>query len=426
MKNLFFPAVFGSVFLLTLLSCSKEDKEFPVIDAKFSAQKEMYFVGDTLLMFGTYTDNKGIASVRVDLVNDESMVYASADAYRTGKPQKKLYLPHIIILNDSTIQSGVYRLRITVNDGTNESVRYLGVNVTGIPKRLNGWMIYDEDNGLIRIRTVDSLYQMNDFFTTSGNLIAFGYQSVKKQVYIADNTALTMTAYKYPDMSSQWTYSPLYPFFSFAQTDSIAFTGTYDGMIRGFDFSGAVKFTGNTLMSGVFPVKILCVNNFVYSIQTNPSGGVYLVAYNLQTGQIVQSTTLSFLPVDICKCDNNSIFLLKQNAATATIYQYSITNNSVFLLKQINESCMSMCYLEDKHIVVGGTSYVYDYRYTINSATQAFYMPEVRKMYFDPLTGALAGINNQKVFFTSKTFQNVRVILLNSSNKCGILPMYNK
>jgi hypothetical protein len=376
-------------------------------------------------VIASYSDDNKISQVTVDLINNKSFTVGNASSYKSSEKKKFVSLVHEIIITDSTLKSGDYRVRINASDGAQSANKFLSLKLAGIPRRLTGWMFYDEENGIIRLRTIDSLRQVQEHYSTPGLLVGVNYHSVKNQLYITQNTSLTMQTYQYPSMAFRWNLSSLSPFYGLGQSDSTLYLGTYDGKIRGYDFAGINTFNADALMGGLYPVKIMEIGKYVYTIQNGLGGGNFLVVYNKITGAIIQSTTLAFLPQDFCRCDDNSIFLLKKNSFTSEIFLYTISTNATFMAKQINEPALSMCYLSDKHIVLGGTSWVYDYRYTTNSAVQAFYMPQAHRLCYEPITSTLCGITTEKIFFCSSNYQSVQVILNNTTVKSGIFPTYN-
>lgn len=416
---------FFTVIVFLLFACKKEDTQSPNISAEIFMAKQVYSIGDTIRVLGSYSDDNKITQVTVDLINDKSLKVGNASSYKSSEKKRFVTLSHEIIITDSTLKSGEYRVRLIASDGTQSTSKFLSIRLAGIPRRLTGWIFYDEENGIIRLRTIDSLRQIQDHFSTPGLLVGVNYHSVKSQLYITQNTSLSMQSYQYPSMAFRWNLSSLSPFYSLGQSDSTLYIGTYDGIIRGYDFTGINTFQADAMVGGLYPTKIMEVGKYLFTLQSGLGGGNYLVVYNKNTGGIIQSTILSFIPQDFCRCDDNSIFLLKKNSFTSEIFLYTISTNAVFMAKQINEPALSMCYLSDKHIALGGSSWVYDYKYASNSAVQAFYMPQAHRLYYEPITSTLSGITFEKIFFSTADYTSVQTILYNTSVKSGIFPTYN-
>jgi hypothetical protein len=326
--KLYIPIFTGIAFLL--FACKKEDTQSPTLTAEIFKAKQVYNIGDTIKVIATYSDDNNISQVTVDLINDKSLTVGNASSYKSSEKKKIVSLIHEIILTDSTLKSGDYRVRILVSDGAQSASKFLSLKLAGIPRRLTGWIFYDEENGIIRLRTIDSLRQVQEHYSTPGLLVGVNYHSVKNQLYITQNTSLTMQTYQYPSMAFRWNLSSLSPFYGLGQSDSTLYLGTYDGKIKGYDFAGINTFDADALMNGLYPTKIMEVGKYVYTIQNGLGGGNYLVVYNKNTGAIIQSTTLSFLPEDFCRCDDNSIFLLKKNSFTSEIFLYTISTNATF------------------------------------------------------------------------------------------------
>ena len=244
------PVILGVLFG----ACKKDPaNEAPRITILSPAESASLTVPDTLLVVVEASDDHGLSSVSVTLLDQNDIpVTAGVSASASGTAATRtLALP----VTSEQLTSGIYKLFASVTDGALNAKDVRSLHVTAAPRRLRAvFTLSVPGSGSLALHRTDSTGQTTLVSTWPNDLGGAAISSTAQRLFIAGGASGDLRAYAADGASIAWQRPNLssigQPWFTSVDlgADGRLYVGHDDGTLRGFQASN-----GTGIFTAVLP-----------------------------------------------------------------------------------------------------------------------------------------------------------------------------
>jgi len=194
--------------ILLFLGCRKrnEDSVSPVIQLEIPTTGATFYYLNNIPIRASIKDDMQLVSVTIEITNAQNIRFLESETF--GPDNKTFDLSYNISHNDVYLTSGTYYVKITANDGENESIAFREIQLIEAPRILERIFIV-RNNG--SATTIDSLYNNTLFpcFNFNQTYLFGGIDSRSQQAVISSNDVSSMESFSFPDFEILNTAFPL-------------------------------------------------------------------------------------------------------------------------------------------------------------------------------------------------------------------------
>lgn len=365
---------FYLVFLLALVfftSCLKDqDSVYPNIQILLPSPGEKFDIPGKIPVAATISDDQVIEWITVGLTGpDQKPVLPVQDFYPANN---RIDLKTDYFLNDLSLSSGAYELRITVHAGALTSNAFVPVVILGIPRELDRILVLTSAGERLNVWSQQS-GSREWMFGVLGDYAGSVVSSQYHQLYITGNHQLNMVCYDLADALPVWEVRPTtdppyhHPFHLFPGNRRV-YVSFRQGFIRGYDYAGIVKFA--TSFSDYYePAALIEHNNYLIADVKEKSGHERsIVCYHLTSGDERFRMKTDMEVVKFHPLDNDCVYALGNVGNMGAIYIYNTATNHLRSPHPFpQERILASQVIDNGRLIIAADSNVYLYQYQGNS-----------------------------------------------------------
>lgn len=322
------------VLILFSTGCKKEaeDGSSPEIIFNRPHTGDQFFFQDAIPVKANVTDDKNLESIRIQITNAQNQVFLQSILYKNEGTSKSIETA--IFVDDIYLESGTYFVKITANDGINESVAFQEIQIYGQPRTLEKVYVVRQLN--TTNMTLDTVNQngyqivMSMFLKYAGGAL----DSRNKVMMILnkyDNSIFLFDAFDFGALVSFNTFISDENYFQSSTYDEKTFeffAGTSDGLLYKMDENGSVvNAIQNVTNDNIIYVQV--TENYIYTLTESFIGERNMNVYYRHGGTLYHSTTVNFEVTGIVKLQDENHILIAGNESTSTFKIYNNETNAL-------------------------------------------------------------------------------------------------
>ena len=227
-------------FLVILSSCGKKSDETPPsVSILAPTELEEFSVGDSIRVIADISHGSPLSSIKVSLLNSNSIsvldpiyIFPGTNSYQLDS-----FFPI-----DENLESSIYTLLVSANDGINTRNVYRKISITGLER------FFEQVVAICRPNTLKTLVYAIDDDGAYENIksLDYGYidsdiSSGQRQLYILKPAPDVLYAYNLEDLSEDYSVAayPPYPFFyDVGYYNSATYVSNGNGEVKAYDGNG--------------------------------------------------------------------------------------------------------------------------------------------------------------------------------------------
>lgn len=331
MKSIFKILILSFFTGQVFISCKKDkDAVPPVISVLSPRDNNSFSVFDTLEVNADISDDSQLASVSIQLMNENLTPALSLSRKTVSGKNYSLRADYIIY--DSRLLSGIYYLRVTASDGENETKEYVKLYISESASSSQGIFIISTPGTVVNVSFLDSALNAQPFITRYCDYTASCVSSKNQYINLLGEVICGLNSFRIKDKVSQWDEPAMGSSTYFTHLDfynEISYVSYYGGNIRGFDKNGATQFSAVS-NAGYYPLKTFLHNTYLLVEEREKSGPGKRISVFYSTGSYRQSVSLPADVVAFAGKDDDNVFLFGNEGAQGKILLYKISGNTLW------------------------------------------------------------------------------------------------
>lgn len=333
------------------------------------------------------SDDVQLKSASIQLLNEN--LTPAQSILKTAAQGKKFSLSLNYEIYDPDLSSGNYYLKISASDGENDSKEYVKIFISGTPTVRTGLIVVSgQSQYQVRISVLDSSFTPSEFATLSCDYTSSCVSSKYQYVNILGETTCGLNSFRVSNKAIQWNIpsvgsSPYFNHLDFY--NQISYVCFNNGMIRGFDKDGSIRFSATT-SGGNKPQKTFLHNSGLLAEESGPVNSRQLSLY-YNTGYLAQYIPINVEVVAFFKLDDNHVFLFGNKNLQGEILLYKTGQNELwapFSLPQGN-TIREVEQINSGTYLVALEDAIYKYDYSPVNFSKHIDRPNVEKIEFDEI-----------------------------------------
>lgn len=406
LRNLFTSFLFVFALTVLLYACKKEEDTIPPVVNISSPYDNQYFsVHDTMSVSASVSDETGLKSVSVVLVNENLVPVQQVREVQVNNKEMQFTLQEVIY--DIYLESGVYYIRIAASDGYNTTNDYRQVNITAAPRERKGIIFTSNDASSVSVFAADNALAITPKIVLPGDYSASAVNSYYQDLYVAGKYSGKVNAVSMTANSVKWNIPVIQgsvPYFTNVYNDgNYSYVSYYDGNLRGYDHNGVLRYTA-TAAQNFYPVKSLHHEEYIITEQHDKTSPVRkLVVYYATNGTGKQETSLLSQDVkELYSKDADNVFVFGNNGSQGVIEIYSMSGNGFWSPHTLPTGrLLSVTQVDSNTYLIGHeNNIVYKFQYLPLSLTSFINGVTANAIEYDPVMNqvVVADNNNLRLF----------------------------
>ena len=232
-----------------MLGCKKDkDAQAPIVKIISPNENQNFMVGDTIQLNFEITDETKIESVNISIVDENQIPILPTSLLLNISNGSKLNEP--IPIDNTAIASGNYFISIRVSDGKNEQTYFRKIYINELPLKRKAVFFISENSGQFQVNKIDSAFAIQFAYPLSGDFIGSVIDSKNKLLVTAGEFTGKLQSANTQSYSVNWSENPITsstPYYrSISRGNDLNFVSYATGFIKGFDYTGAIKYTSTS------------------------------------------------------------------------------------------------------------------------------------------------------------------------------------
>lgn len=409
------------VFLLflVLVSCKKqEESSIPVI-AYFSPEHNQQFtVFDSIRVVADIADEKIIASVRVNLTDENFIAVSPSQTYFPNATSFSLntYL-HI---SDDKLIGGSYYVLIRADNGTNFKNQYQQIHISALEREYEQTVVIT-DGGLnsLNVFGTEDFESTSSLFSVNGDFVASEISSVEHLLFIAGKNLTNVNAWNLETNSLSWAIdiTPGNPMHNKGclYFDELLYTSYNYDYIHGYIVGGQLGFS-TSIDEFDAPGRIYKHNEFiVVEVQKKNGHNPFIATYFELTGNEKQRRFMAFDVIDFYSADANNVIIIANQDGNGEIYTYDVNNDILTHMTGVQEKVNASVQTGTKDIVLSGNSSTYLYSMEFGHLVTILNKGSQVLAYEEFSESIIAGMNKKIEVYSYPEMVNQKTLLFSDT-----------
>ena len=371
-----FRVVILLIVLINIFSSCRKDKDdiLPVVIISSPSENQVFSALDTIPIVATIEDETNLELVEIVVCDNNKAPVLSPV---TIKPEEKnISINLLYIMDDITLASGNYYLRIKAFDGINTVTKYRTIQVSEVAREMKYIYIMSYFNSTtIQLQrkiigdSLENLFYVNSDYCSTASNSKFQLYSTCGKIY-GD-----MNIYDVSSNTLQWSVpvvsDPPFPYFTNnTMFNNLFYCSFYNGSIKGYQNNGTQIFA-SMAPTGSYPVKLFANEDYVFADHACYSGqerrfGVY---YN-SSGAMKQQLTTDFEITNMFQKNNDELIVFGNGNGQGIVKIYSISNNGFWDPHALPTGLINdAVQIDENNYIFSLGGNLYKYQYNMNSLT---------------------------------------------------------
>ena len=359
-----------SLSVVFAFSCKKKEVGIPGVVYYKPYENQVFNFDDTISVHCLVSDEIGIESVKLVLVNSDFSPIGNAFFYYPGSSEFELETDYPI--PPATIRETDNYLLVVADNGTKFKNKYLAIHVNPLEKELENVIVLSRPSDQqIMVSTVDPTNgNIEEVLNVNGSYAGSALDSDEHQLYLAGKEILNLQAYGLSSYELEWEIAPD-PFIPMHNAGclhfyEVLFLANNFYSIKAYTAWGQQVFTAN-VMEDEKPGRLFRFNEFVFcDMQSKSNGTSHLVTWYVNSSAEKQRLFTNFEVVDYAAAFDNGIFLAVNSLENSSIKLYDPESNVITDLVLLPNEILSMVKTGEGEVLIGAGPDVFLYSYPEN------------------------------------------------------------
>jgi hypothetical protein len=372
--------VLALVFLLC--SCRKDsDTEAPVITLQAPVENSQYQAYGDIEVKGTVTDNRQLASVRIQLL--DMNLTPALPSLQLSPEGKSVQLNHAYPLHSLHLVTGEYYLLVQAGDGVQSSNRYVKVFVHAAPREFRFLLAVTRSGTQLRVLQIDTALQVSTKLNLQADYMRSACNSKHGQFYIIGRHTGQLAVYDVNDWLLKWNVpvvlNPPFAWFSgFMLRNGYAWAGYQAGRYEKYNAYGSQLSSVNTA-STWSPQKFCIAGDKLLVEEKNQAGPERMISvYYESTGTPAGDTWVNGAVVELFMLSETIVCIIYNDVTgQARLVLYNVPANTSWEPSSVFDPGRALCAIQvGPDVLIGHESGLY--RFVAASATLFQIVPGLR------------------------------------------------
>lgn len=322
------------LFLVCCFSCKKEtnDNQPPVITINSPKANQSFGAIGTIKIEAMVADNEKLTSVYIALRDANNINVGNTISLSPNS--KSINLSEELVLTDKYLKSGFYTLKVSANDGENQTDKYVDISITEFQRSRNGLVVFSNSGFATEITKLNNSFNSSLLSSVSGDFLDGALNSYNQQVLSCGNVSGNLISFDVLTATQSWNVNNLnagFPYFtSFAQHQNEVFVGYYNRDIKSFNQHGNQSFSAQAFVNSYVKKLYVHQDNLLITAQHEISGGtsrlvVYYLSGFMKDNMVLNEDVRSFFSFS-----TNEIVLFSNAFSTGKLLVYNILTNATW------------------------------------------------------------------------------------------------
>ncbi len=359
-----------SLSIVFIFSCKKKEVGIPEIVYYSPYENQVFNFDDTISVHCMVSDEIGIESVKLVLVNSDLSPIGKAFFYYPGSSEFELKTNYPI--PPATIEATENYLLVVADNGTKFKNKYLEIHINPLEKELENVIVLSKSsNQQVGVSAVyPSVGNVEGLFNVDGYYAGSALDSKEHLIYIAGKEVLNLQAYSLSDFGLEWEIIPD-PFVPMHNAgclhfDEVLFVANNFYSIKAYTASGLQVFTAN-VMDNEKPGQLFRFKEFLLcDMQSKTGAATHLVTWYVNSSAEKQRIFTNFEVVDYAAAFDNEIFIAVNSLGNSSIKLYNPESNVITDLVLLPHEILSMVKTGEGEVLIGAGPDVFLYSYPGN------------------------------------------------------------
>ena len=355
--------------------CKKDkDNNAPVVTIFSPDENQTYSIGETIHVKFKVEDETKIEFAQVAVSDENGIQVLSTVTFHDLNTNDVMEAD--LLIDNSNLITGVYNIASLCSDGKNEKNACRTVIIKELRLRRRAIYISCASTSQTSVYKLDSTNSLSYAFGLSGDFIGSAIDSKSNRLISCGAYTGKLKATKLTDFTEAWGENPVgvtYPCYRNLSSSNGLFIVSYsNGNIKGFDYSGAQKYSAFASQGVYYPIKSALSTNYLLCEQaTFLAGTKKLVLYTYPAGSGKQEMNFSGDVVDLFAKDANDFFVFYNQGSTGKISLYSSAGNgfSYYYPYPISGKINSVVAINSSVYLVATNDGIFQYTYETQNFT---------------------------------------------------------
>ena len=415
-----------------MLGCKKDkDTQAPVVKIISPNENQNFMVGDTIQLNFEITDDTKIESVNISIIDENQIPILPNFLLLNISNGSKLNQP--IPIDNTAIASGNYFISIRVSDGKNEQTYFRKIYINELPLKRKAVFFISENSGQFQVNKIDSAFAIQFAYPLSGDFIGSAIDSKNKLLVTAGEFTGKLQSANTQGYSVNWSESPITsstPYYrNISRGNDLNFVSYATGFIKGFDFTGAIKYTSTSDQGVYIPLKTGVSSKYILNEQTKVVGiGKKLVLYYYPSGIDKQEVNFTGDVVAIYPKKEDEFFVFYNVASIGKISIYSVSSNSItytYSSPSLNRIISSLA-LSGNNFLVGTDNGIYSFQYNPTNFIPFISSIKADKIKYDEANNEIIIAAKNKMYFYDYASVLLQNTVTTADSICDLQVLYNR
>jgi len=391
------------IIIFFLISCKKdEDTNAPVISIFFPEEFSYYNIFDTVNIKAKIQDDNLVKSVDIVIVNINFQPVTENITYNFKL--KEVDIETKISINDLTLYTGIFYVRIRANDGVNERNVYRAININGIPRKLDKIIIITQKQSLqYYIYSMDTVSQLINFY--NGDFVSSAIDCNHSMLYVCGRVNSNLVAYNLNNNNIVWELPPDNnpPFSSFENlyfNNNILYVCRSNNKITGYNYLQNIMYN-SSMPLGYIPKNCIKFNEFIITDEKYYSSNIRKIGVYYSTGSLMKNTSHQYDVKHFFVKDNDEIYLFANNENNkAVISIFNVDYSGFYSPYSLTDSTLKCALtVDNNNFLLAIANSIYRYQQSTNGLYLFLQGIDSKVMRFDDISQTLIFAEKNKLFY---------------------------
>ncbi len=393
-------------FLIIGFGCKKseEDESAPSIQIFSPIINQQYNVGDTIFVSATVKDDMVLDVIKVSLYDynkNSEMVHFLV--FKDNGKEKKIDC--YMILDNATIESGIYYLAVSASDGTNSKNYFVPIFVNGLTRKLLGFIYVSIPmNNTIDVRRIDTLENDSLIIGLEGDFSASELNSKYQKIFVAGAQTGNLYAVDLSNNTISWSVvnqsnNGLPWFYQLYFSNNLLYVSTQDGLISGYSING-MRSKVYTLPVSWHGVEFIdAERRFIAQVENVSVANHQLAQFYNSSASFITQQAIPFDIVKLCPYNTEKIMVFANLNGGGTIYEFDFLLHSFNTLTEIsNQEIIDVVQISKEQYLILTTQqiYLYNHGQSIGLASLNF-VADGKQVLYDENTNCYFVVKSQQI-----------------------------
>ncbi len=385
--------------------CRQTDETPPSIQISSPDAMSNFDVGSLIDVVGSVADETRLEWVKIELVDNNSQVVASAISINPDIPSIDFH--KAIVVDDVHLESGNYFIKVSAFDGENTASEFVEITLNEIPLQLSGaYIVTSSGSSSYEVYEIDSMGNTVFLKNYSGEFTdatSNSYHQYLTFVGGANGNLWSMDPESNINLWNLPVQSTVFPYFSKIITDNedhLTYASLGDGQVAGYNKDGVGVYNAYSGV-GYRPEDLHVQGEYLFSEQVGSAGAVKLSLYHTSTGILYQELQVDKDLVGFSERNSDEVFVFMNDAGQGEMHVYGVSGNYFWEPHSVPVGAINdVARVDANEVVIAHESGLLRYTYTNNSMINIVPGINPSNVSYDSLNDVLlVGVGNEVRYY---------------------------